>query len=290
MKLGRFLPLFLVLALLITALAGCSKLTRLQKSQDLEAKYSGAMEYFEKKDYYRAGVLLEEILPLLKGTDKAEKAQFYYAYCQFYEKQYQLSAFYFKTFYSDYPRSNYAEEAAYLEALSYFEDSPIYDLDQENTYSAETAIQTFINEYPNSERKEDCNFMIERLRDKLEKKTYENAKLYYRKMNYQAAIIAFENFRKDFPESEMNEEAMYLRVVSAYKLAHQSIPTKQQERFGQVVTLYETFVDRYPQSKFLKTAEDEYTDAQEWLKRKNGASATAEKSAMDDPSAPSQKN
>ncbi len=286
MKFGRLLPLFL----LTFWLFGCSNFTRLQKSQDLDKKHAGAMQYFEKKDYYRAGVLLEEILPLLKGTDKAEKAQFYYAYCQYYERQYQLAAFYFKTFYETFPRSEYAEESAYMEALSYYEDSPIYDLDQENTHAAITAIQTFINEHPTSDRLEDCNFMYEKLRDKLEKKNYEVAKLYHRKADYQAAIIAFENFRRDFPESEMNEEALYLRVNSAYRLARQSIPDKQPERYGQVVTIYESFVDRYPQSKYLKEAEQDYAAAQAWLQRRKDASATAVKSQIEDGTSIQNKN
>jgi outer membrane protein assembly factor BamD len=223
------------------------------------------MEYFQKKDYYHAGMLLEETLPLLKGSARADTAQLYYAYCQFYEKQYSLAAYYFKSFYETFPRSTFAEEASYMEGLSYYEDSPRYDLDQESTKEALRIVQTFLTQYPETERKEDCNFIVESLRAKLDRKAYDQAYLYYQKGDYQAAIIAFENYRKEFPESQKVETVGALKVESAYLLANSSVSSKQEERFGQVVELYQAFIDRYPTSKKLSSLESYYTEAQAWL-------------------------
>lgn len=262
----------------ILMLASCSRYGRLLKSTDVDERYNGAMQYFKKKDYYHAGMILEETLPLLKGSSRADTAQLYYAYCQFYERQYNLAAFYFKTFYETFPRSPFAEEAGYMEGLSYYEDSPRYDLDQESTKEAIRVVQTFMTQYPESERKEDCNFIMDKLRSKLERKAYEQAYLYYKKDNYQAAIIAFENFRKEFPESANNEEAQSLKVEAAYKLAESSIPSKQEERYVQVITTYETFIDRYPESKRVKDVESYYASAQKWLAAKHGQK-TAEPAA-----------
>ena len=265
---------FSFLCLLVFASFGCSEFAKIQKSQDLEKKYDAAMAYFDKKDYYKAGMLLEELMPLLKGTEKAEKAQYYYGYCQFYEKQYPLASFYFKTFDETYPRSEYAEDAAYMEGLSLFEDSPNFNLDQESTKEAERIIQTFLNRFPESSKKEDCNYMIEKLRSKLEQKSYDIAKLYYRKGDYQAAIIALDNYRKDFPESKEVEETWRLRVSSAYLLAKASIAAKQEERYRQVLSLYEAFIDRYPESKKVKDVEPYYAAALDWLKDKKGKTET----------------
>ena len=265
-----------VLCLMGMALLGsCSKYSRLLKSTDVDARYHGSMQYFKKKDYYHAGMVLEETLPLLKGSTRADTAQLYYAYCQFYEKQYNLAAFYFKTFYETFPRTTFAEEAAYMEGLSYYEDSPRFDLDQESTKEAIRVVQTFLTQYPETERKEDCNFIIDNLRAKLERKAYEQAFLYYRKNNYQASIIAFETFRKEFPESSRNEEVQALKVEAAYKLAESSVPSKQPERYGQVLSTYETFIDRYPDSKRAGKAEGFYASAQTWLQVHNAAKTPA---------------
>jgi outer membrane protein assembly factor BamD len=225
------------------------------------------MSYFHKKDYYHAGMLLEETLPLLKGSVRADTAQLYYAYCQFYEKQYNLASFYFKTFYETFPRSTFAEEAAYMEGLSYYEDSPRYDLDQESTHEAIRVVQNFLTQYPETERKEDCNFIIESLRSKLERKAFEAAELYFLKRNYQAAIIALENYRKEFPETKRAEYAFAIRVEAAYDLAGSSVPSKQKERYEQMLGLYQNFLDKYPSSKYLPKLENFYGTALAWVEK-----------------------
>jgi len=260
------------------ALGACSKYGQLMKNPDVDERYKGAMQYFKKKDYYHAGMLLEETLPVLKGSARADTAQLYYAYCQFYEKQFSLAAFYFKTFYETFPRSSFAEEASYMEGLSYYEDSPRFDLDQESTNEAIRVVQSFLSQYPETERKEDCNFIIESLRAKLDLKAFENAYIYYKKRNYQAALIALENYRKEFPESKKTEFTASLRVQSAYELALSSVASKQEERFRQFMGLYETFLDKFATSKYLPALERSYTAAQAWLadnkKQKSGQGAT----------------
>lgn len=45
-------------------------------------------------------------------------------------------------------------------------------------------------------------------------------------------------------------------VKSYYRFAKMSIFEKQEERFEKVITEYQDFADRYPDSKYLKDAED----------------------------------
>lgn len=248
MQLLRFLVLILLLG-------SCSKFTRLQKSEDLDLKREGAYKYYDKKDYYRASVLLEELIPLLKGTGNAEKAEFFYAMCQYELRLLESSAFYFDYFLETYPRSIYAEEALYMVALSQFEGSPSYYLDQGNTDKAILALENFIDKYPDSERRAKCQQMIDRLNVKLEKKDFENARLFYQVQEYKAAILALANFAKDYPNSPDREEALYFRILSAYKLARLSTDAKKPERFQQTIDFYTTFVDSFPKSRHLKELE-----------------------------------
>jgi outer membrane protein assembly factor BamD len=248
----------------------CSKFHKLQKSDDVEKKYAAALEYYEKKDYYKASLLLEELIPIMKGRIEAEKAQFYFAYCQFYQRDYVLSAFYFKNFYETFQRSDLAEEAYYMHAVSLYKDSPKYNLDQTNTVTALEAIQTFLNRYPQTKYKDECHRMQDDLRRKLELKAYENAKLYYKLAStsiiyYKSAIIAFDNFRNSFPDSDFNEELAYLKIETEYNLARVSTEDKKKERFLQAIEFYESFVDKYPQSKYLKSAESLYDNARAQL-------------------------
>lgn len=246
---------------LLVVLGSCSKFQRLQREGSVDEKYDAAMKYYEKDDFFRSAILLEELLPVLKGTERAEQAQLTYAYCTYYQGDLMLSAFYFKSFVETYPRSQFTEEAAYMQVLSLYQDSAPYNLDQTSTYSAIETMQNFMMQYPESSYKDTCQTLAEGLRTKLEKKAYENAKLYHRKEDYKAAIITFDNFKKDYPESKFNEEITYLKVETAYLLARNSTALKQKERYGQVLIFYQNFIDAYPKSKYLRQAEAMYVTA-----------------------------
>ncbi len=250
----------------------CNKeFAKLQKTGTTEAKYKAAIKYYNEADYFRANLLFDEIVPLLKGDSTAEKAQFYNAYCNFYQQQYQLSSYYFKTFYSTYANSPYAEEAFYMYAYSMFKDAPAYNLDQETTLTAIEALQTFLNTYPGSDYADNCTQNLKDLRERLERKAYEKAFLYYKTSgvtiaNYKAAVITIDNFRRDFPDSKYNEELAYVQVKSQYELAENSFFRKQNERYTKTLELYEEFVDDYPESNYLKELVKIYDDTQQKLK------------------------
>ena len=242
---------------LLLLLASCSKFGRLQKSDNLDLKREGAYSYYDKKDYFRASSLLEGIIPLLKGTENAEKAEFIYAMCQYELRLLESASFYFDYFIETYPRSIYAEEALYMNALYQFESSPVYYLDQGNSDKAIVALENFINRYPDSEEKrKKCQDMISLLNEKLEKKDFENARIFHQIMEYKSAIIVLANFAKDYPDSPNREEALYLRIISAFRLARNSTEAKKVERYRQTIDFYTNFADSFPKSKKLKELED----------------------------------
>ncbi len=222
------------------------------------------MEYYQNKDYYKASVLFEEIMPILRGRPEAEQAQFYYAYSYYYQREYVLSAHYFQDFFQIYSRSKYAEEAMFMYAYSLYLDSPEYDLDQSNTSDAITAAQNFLNKFPESNYKEQANELIDTLQVKLEKKEYENAYLYYKLRKYldgaglQAAIIAFDDFQNDYPDSKWVEDACFLKIDCAFRMAKNSIKSKQEERLQEAAQDYTYFIDNFPQSSKVKDAENLY--------------------------------
>jgi outer membrane protein assembly factor BamD len=158
--------------------------------------------------------------------------------------------------------------------LSLVEDSPEYNLDQSNTLTAIEGIQSFVRQYPENEKRDQIQGLIGKLRAKLEQKSFENAKLFYLKEDYKAALIALENFRKDYPDSEYNEEAAYLRIINQYNYVNNSVDSKKKERLQELVEMYETYVDRYPKSKFTADAETYYIYATKELGKKPDGQAT----------------
>lgn len=245
---------------------------KLQKKGTTEEKYKAANDYYKKGDYYKAGILFEEIIPLLKGDSLAENAQFYNSYAQYKQKQYSMSAYLFKSFYATYANSPMAEEAFYMYANSMYKDSPNFNLDQSSTLTAIDALQTFINSYPESKYAESCSQDLRDLRHRLEEKAYEKAKLYYKTSgvtiaNFKAAVVAIDNFQKDFPDSEYIEELSFLKVQSQFDLAEVSFENKQRERYVDALKFYEDFIDKYPKSKYIKQAEKVYDGSTKGLEK-----------------------
>ena len=255
--------------LLITFLfaSACSKFNKLQKSDNIQARYQGGVMYYEKKDYQRAGILFEELIPLMKGSAEAEKVNLSYSYCQFYMKQYVLAAYYFKRFAETFPRSAQVEEALYMHVKALYADVPEYSLDQTNTYDALNSIQDFFRKYPRSQYADELNQIVDVLRGKLEKKAYEQAKLFYKVGDYKAAVVALENFKKEFPGSVHNEEFTFLKLKAQFQLSEISIETKRVERYTQAIDFYHVFVDQYPSSKYLKEAEELYSESQNYIQK-----------------------
>ncbi len=244
-------------------LGSCSPFSKLQKNGTQEEKYKGAVEYYKKKDWYRAGMLFEELIPVLKGSNESEMAQFYYAYTQYNQQLYSVSAQLFQRFYETFARSDKAQEAQYMYALSQYKDTPKYNLDQSNTVVATSALQDFVNAYPQSEFRDECTNMILELRRRLEQKAYEKAKLYHKTSGFNIAslkssVVSIDNFQKEFPDSQYNEELAYLKVDAQYNYALNSLEIKQKERFAEAVAFYQALIDKYPQSKYLKQAEKMY--------------------------------
>lgn len=262
----------IALLFLLISIVGCSDFKKLQKSNDFEKKYEAAVKYYENGDYLKASILLEELITLYRGTTKAEKIYYYYAHTTYEAGDYILAGFHFKTFVRSYPNSVHAEECAYMVAYCHYLNSPAYSLDQTDTHKAINEFQLFVNQYPKSEKVAEANKMIDHLRGKLERKSYDIAKQYYFIGEYKAANVAFANILKDFPDTKRKDEINFLILKSNYLLAVNSIESKKGERIQATLDSYAKFAEAFPQSEYLKDAESIKESAlklQEKLKTKS---------------------
>lgn len=234
--------------------SSCNNYNKISKSKDYEYKLKMADEFFSKKKYKTAQQLYEELFPVFKGNVKFEELYYKDAYCFFYMKEYRDAENLFKGFLEVFPNSPKAEEVDYMHAYCFYKQSPKVELEQVNTTKAMGMMQSFINQHPGSARIKDATAIIDKCRQKLEQKEYRAAELYYNLGQYRAAAIAFTNLGNNYPESSRGDEYKLKTVKSYYKFAKLSISEKQMERFEKVITEYDDFVDRYPDSKLLKDA------------------------------------
>jgi len=246
----------IIAIILFAGVGSCSEYNKVLKHGTNEAKKDSALVYYEKDKYLQTVTLLEDVIPYYKLTPSGENL--YYVYCMANYKMgdYYLSGYYWKRFINQYPTSKHVEEATFHSALCAVNNSPEYHLDQTETLNALDELQIFIDIYPESSRMDTCNQIMDRLNAKLEKKQYENSKLYYKTEQYKAAVVAFEGTVEKYPNSIYKEEMLYLSVKSSYLLAINSIDTKKLERLKATLKSYRTFVAAFPESDWITDVDD----------------------------------
>lgn len=252
----RLRSILLVLSLFF--LGACGPFTKLEKSTNWEELYNGANKYYQEGEYNKAIILYEKVLPVIKGSEKAEMAEYNYANCHFKTKRYIESGGYFNTFYKTYNRSALAEEALFMHAYSLYLDSPDYNLDQQSSQEAVAAIQQFVTRFPSSDSYERAMEMLKDLEGRFEDKAFAEAEMYYRLKEglrpgdfYRACIINFQNFAKDYPESKRNEELAFKLVEVGYAYANNSAYDKKEARLTDAIGFANNFYRKFPASGFL---------------------------------------
>lgn len=250
-------------------LGGCkSKFEKLRASNNIAEKYQEAIKYYNNKKYSKALILFDELMVKYRGQAEAEDLYYYTAYTNYRLRDYTSARYHFKQFTDTYPNSGRTEECRFMGAYCYYLESPKASLDQEYTHRAIDAMQLFINLYPTSERAIEAGELIQNLRDKLEKKAFENAK-YYLDMglqdDYRAAVIAFDNVLREYPDTKYAEEMEYLSIKAQLLYAENSYLNRQEERFDYAIELFNRFESAYPESKFLKDAVGLKEDAQKGI-------------------------
>ncbi len=241
--------------LLVVVFASCSEYQKALKSEDVAVKFEMASKLYDAEKYNDAIRLIEQIAPAYRGKPQAEKLFYMFSMSYYKTKQYYLAAYQFESFVAGYPKSEKIEEAAYLGAVCFSKLSPVYSLDQVDTFKAIDKLQGFIDTYPNSTYFAEANTTLRALNDKIEKKVFENAKQYNTIMEYKAAMVALDNFVSDYPGTPYKEDALFYKFDSAYQIGINSVPDKMVERLNVAKTAYNNLIKFKEDTKYKKVAD-----------------------------------
>ena len=272
--------LIVVLASLVALMSCKSEYEMLLNSTDADLKYEAAFQYFNDKKYSKAASLFESLSVLADGTERGDTVKYYWGLSNYKFKDYYTAETNFDQFISSYPRSPFASEARYLRLDCLFRQTLRYELDQTPTYKAMNEISAYMLEYPSNVHMQECKDMLVELGDRLDKKAYESAKLYYRMEDYLASRVAFKNVLKDDADNIYREDILYYIAMSSYKYAHESVPAKQRERYLSFVDDYLNFIGELPESHYRRELDAVYQRAQRAL-GKRGADANTDMSDKD---------
>ncbi|MCR5019118.1 MAG: outer membrane protein assembly factor BamD [Bacteroidales bacterium] len=238
-------------ALLLTAVACESQYEALLASNDTEAKYKAAMEYFGNKRYQKAAQLFESLAILTNGTERDDTVQYYWGLSNYRYKDYYTAQSNFTRFLEKFPMSPFAEDARFLSLDCMYRATYRYELDQTPTKACLQAIDEYMRQYQeDSPHLEACRLMKADLNERLDHKAYESARLYYKMEDYKASRVAFRNVLKDNAENLYREDILYYTAMSSYHYARLSVESKQKERYLVFLDDYLNFVGEYPESHY----------------------------------------
>jgi outer membrane protein assembly factor BamD len=240
--------LFIFALTILAAFNSCTEYNKVLKSTDAELKWEFAQAALDSGSCFRALPILEELVGLTRGTQRAQDVQYKYA----------TARYYFSAYAKTFPNSELVEEAEFKAANCSYFLSPNWSLDQTDTKLAIQEFQLFMDRHPSSAYRDSSQTMLDNLRSKLERKSFESAAIYHKTGQFKSATIAMENALKDFPDSPFRENLHFLILDSHYQYALQSTKRRKLERFNDATQAFHIFATRFADSSYLYDAQRIY--------------------------------
>ena len=249
-------------------------LTRVLRSGDARLIFDEGYKLYSKgtkNSWSKAYQLFDAVQHYFTGTRTEDSVMFFRARCKFKSREYDEAT----TLLDEYRRrygggdSPFIEDAEGMYALCYYYMSPDPEHDQTITRQAIVTITEFMSRYPQSSRLDDFRTIITELTQRLHDKAFQNAYTYYKIGRHKSAIVAFKNALKTYPDSSHREELMYYIVKSGYELAHNSIASKQTDRYMAMLDSYYSFIAEFPESKHVRELKRLSKAAKDYLEKNN---------------------
>jgi outer membrane protein assembly factor BamD len=258
----RFLGPLLLLAL---AGSGCSGSGRVSYEGPSDA-FERGKALFEAEKYDSAIPYLQGVFDFGRTHEWAADAQLMLARAYRGNQEYLLAANEFTRFTQIFRSDPRVAQASYELAMTYYDRSPQYQLDQTDTEQAIAQFQLFMTRFPDHPLTDEAQVRIVELRDKLAHKRYEAATQYELRGYFEAAALTYESVFDDYYDTTWADDAL-LGALRAYtSFAKQSVAARQAERLRQAISNYDRLLQIFPDSPVLKEAESAYAEASGMLR------------------------
>jgi outer membrane protein assembly factor BamD len=239
--------------LLAGFLAGCGSTDTLRFDNPQDAYNRGRVE-FERGRYQRAAEVFQQVFTFGRTHEWAADAQWYLAMSHYNQREFIIAGSEFSRFAQLYRGDPRVAEAEYMRAMTYYELSPPFQLDQTDSQRAVEAFQLYINRFPRHERVADAQEKIGELRDKMARKQFESGRLYERRLMWQAAALTYERAFDLYPDTRWADEALLGAMRAFVSFADESVRERQAERYQRVIDNYNRLVQIFPNSPHQEEA------------------------------------
>ena len=193
---------------------GCASFQS-QQEVDIDLQFERAKKFLDKKKYLRAQEEFNNLVIRGTHTDLGDDAQFYLAESYYLNKEYLLAIAEYGRLIRRMGFSPYVEKARWRVCQSYVKESPKYYKDQTHTEKALNKLQELLDDYSNSEYREEAKGLIDELRNKLARKEYATGVLYIKMEEYQSAIMTFEGLIDNYYDTDILEKG-HVGIIRCY--------------------------------------------------------------------------
>ncbi len=180
-----------------------------------ERLYNEGLSRLKENDYTGAARRFENVDRQHPMTDWARRSILMQAYANYEGGQYEESITASKRYLALHGNAPDAAYAQYLLAMSYYNQVPDVNRDQERSGLAAQALADLVQRYPNSEYAADARFKLTVVRDQLAGKEMTIGRFYLQKRQYTAAINRFRDVVAKYQTTRHVEEAL-MRLTECY--------------------------------------------------------------------------
>jgi outer membrane protein assembly factor BamD len=256
---------FVALSLLLV-LVGCSGAGRLRYDGPEEA-YQKGMARMEAGDFERAAEFFQGVFDFGRTHEWAANAQLELARAYRENGEYLLAANEYTRFTQIYRGDPRVPDAGYELAMTYFDRSPAYELDQTDTERAITQFELFMTRFPDHPLFFEAAARITDLRDKLAHKRFIAGTQYERRGYYEAAALTFKSVFDDYYDTDWADDALVGAIRAYVMYSDQSVVERRPERLQSAIDVYDRLLQIFPDSPVLKDAEELYLQASSRLEQ-----------------------
>lgn len=199
----------LILGLVIFMVGCAGRQYKLQP--DARSQYEYALAKYQAGDYDESVLEFQKVLFNYPGLNFIDSAQYWFAMSYYNREDHYLGIAEFRRLINQFSSSELADDAQFMIGKSYFEVAPgNTGLDQSDTELAIRELRAFLEDYPRSDRREDGQGLLDQAIDKIVRKQFNAAKLYYKMGNRISSRLYFEDIVTEHADSKYAPEALYM--------------------------------------------------------------------------------
>ncbi len=194
-------------------------------SYDCEKKIAKAFENYQVGKYSKVKTILEEAKINCNGKPNMDSVYFYLGMSYLKTKMYIEARSELERVVSDYPDSPLFFEAKFRAAIAVYLQAHSSNRDQKETVEAIDLFRNILEEYPSCPVSDSVTYYLNIATDKLAEKEYNNARFYEKQGQYESAVVYFNTFVNQYPDSRYIDQAKITMAELLVKLERKSEAT-----------------------------------------------------------------